>query len=247
MKDKVTVITTTHVHSYAPSTSILKQNLDSAYKMFKNLGECSHLIYLDSKIKNQIYEDYVNNILELIKDFDNIELIDSPNSGYKFNYWHAIHTVTTPYMLFIEHDWDFLHPVDLPLLVQVFDKYNNVNLVKLPKRDNMLAMDRADRLWDFIIKPEENIPELALTKTSSFATNPHLIRVSKFLNEWKYHMYYPGSNSNSIELPLRDKYRDEIGAFGFDEIHKRWGCYNYGTPDGPKYITHLDASKSGKT
>jgi len=247
MKDKVTVITTTHVHSYAPSTSVLKKNLHSAYKMFTDIGKCSHLIYLDSKTKDSNYDNYVKNILELIKNFSNIQLIDSPNSGYKFNYWHAVNTIKTPYMLFLEHDWDFLEPVNLPLLVDVFDKYNKINLVKLPKRANMLGMNKEDRLWDFIVKPENDVSELSLTKTSSFATNPHLIRVSKFLNEWKYHLSYPGSNHSSIELPLRDKYRDEIADFGFDEVHKRWGCYNYDAPDGPKYINHLDASKSGKT
>lgn len=247
MKNKITVVTTTHVHSYAPSTSILEKNLYSAYKMFMGIEEYSHLIYLDSKVKDSTYDRYVKNILELVKDFTNIELIDSPNSGYRLNYWHAINTIGTPYMLFLEHDWDFLHPVNLPLLVEIFEKYNKVNLVKLPKRANMIAMSQKDRLWDFIVESEKDITELPLTKTSSFATNPHLIRVSKFLNEWKYHLNYPGSNHNSIELPLRDKYRDEIAYFGFSEVHNRWGCYNYDAPNGPKYIQHLDASKSGKT
>ena len=88
--------------------------------------------------------------------------------------------------------------------------------------------------------------ELDLTKTSSFATNPHIIKKSKFLNEWKYHLTYPGSDPNSIELPLFHKYRDEINMFGFEEVHNKWGCYNYGPPSGLKYLEHLDASKSGK-
>lgn len=247
MKNQITVITTTHIHEYAPSIEILKRNLYTAYKYFSYIKECKHLIYVDSKIKDEVYKKYVDNILKLVeKEYPNIEVIDSPNSGLKFNYWHAINTIETPFMLFLEHDWEFLHPVELDKVVDVLNKYEYVNLIKLPKRSNMIEMKVQDRLWDFEIKYEDRIKELNLTKTSSFATNPHIIRKSKFLNEWKYHLNYPNSNHNSIELPLRDKYRDEIKNFGFDEVHQRWGCYNYGAPNALKYITHLDASKSGK-
>jgi len=247
MKNQITVITTTHIHEYAPSVEILKRNLYTAYKNFSYINTCKHFIYVDSKVKDETYKKYVNNILELVKQkYPNIEVIDSPNSGLRFNYWHAINSIDTPLMLFLEHDWEFLLPVDLEKIAEVFSKYDFVNLIKLPKRSNMINMKVEDRLWDFEVKSEDRVKELDITKTSSFATNPHIIRKSKFLQEWKYHLNYPGSNHNSIELPLRDKYRDEINVFGFDEVHSRWGCYNYGRPDGPKYITHLDASKSGK-
>lgn len=247
IKDLLTIITTTHIHEYAPSVDILEKNLESSYKNFLGVGECKHLLYIDSKRKDKVYKQYIQNILNLTKDrFPNISLIDSPNSGLKFNYWHAINTINTPYMLFIEHDWDILHPVDTKKVLEVFNKYNFVNLVKLPKRANMIEMDVASRIQDYIVEPEPRIKELDLTKTSSFATNPHIIRVSKFLNEWKYHLNYPGSDPNSIELPLFHKFRDEIKTFGFEEVHNKWGCYNYGPPSGLQYLKHLDASKSGK-
>tara|TARA_R110000744_G_scaffold116998_3_gene218759 strand:- start:899 stop:1645 length:747 start_codon:yes stop_codon:yes gene_type:complete len=247
MKELLTIVSTTHIHEYAPSIEILEKNLKSSYNKFKGIKGCKHVLYIDSKEKNEIYNQYVKNILDLINTkFQGIEVIDSPNSGLRLNYWHAINTCSTPYMLFIEHDWDILHPIDTPKVLEVMEKYDFVNLVKLPKRANMIEMDIPSRIQDYIVEAEPRIKELDLTKTSSFATNPHIIKKSKFLNEWKYHLTYPGSDPNSIELPLFDKYRDEINMFGFEEVHNKWGCYNYGPPSGLKYLEHLDASKSGK-
>ena len=236
LENYLTVITTTHIHSYAPSTEIIENTFKTLYSNFKGIEKCLHLLYVDNHSKDQIYREYMRNLYLLKNTYPNLKIIDSPNTGYKINYLSSINRVSTPYMLFVEHDWNIIHPVNIIKLIQIFEKYSKVNLVKLPNK----------RYWDIIVDYEHEIKELSLTKTSSFATNPHIIRVSKFLNEWINYLYHPKADINSIEEPIKNNYNDQIKKYGFEQTHQKWGCYNYGPPTGPKYVEHLDASKSGK-
>ena len=91
------------------------------------------------------------------------------------NWIEAIGKSTTPYMLFLEHDWAFKRPVKIATFLDVFDKYDFVNHVRFNMRNNVLAM------WDHLIEPEDRIPELPRPGPARGPASP---RVSKWRDDW---------------------------------------------------------------
>ena len=84
-------------------------------------------------------------------------------------------------------------------------------------------------------------------KTDAIATHPHIIRTSKFMNDWFDIANIPGGNTGQVEVNLYNKYTDSIRQDGFKKAHKKWGVYNYGAKNDSKLITHSDGSDSGLT
>ena len=81
-------------------------------------------------------------------------------------------------------------------------------------------------------------------KTDAIATHPHIIRASKFMNDWFDIASKPGPMTGQVEVNLYNRYTSIIKRDGFTKAHKDWGIYNYGGRNEKKIITHLDGSNN---
>jgi hypothetical protein len=239
VKDRLSIITTTHLIPSAPSVWILHSTIQSLRKRLPVEG-CRHLIYYDAPQDGGTrHERYLANLRDLCRRFD-LELFVRPESGLKANMIEGLRTVTTPYMLFLEHDWRFRRPVDLERLLGVFDKYNFVNIVKFNIRNNDSRVG-----WDHFVEPEEEIAEIPLVRTSCWSNNPHVVRVSKWREEW-FDVVGPERSERSfgIEEKLYWSYGKDIFTKGFREAHREWGSFIYGNLWDKPLVYHSNGSLS---
>ena len=239
MKDKLTVLVTTHILPTAPSIQIIKECTDSIFDNFKGINECNILIYCDSR-DSVTSQQYLDNLSTL----KNVKIIDRPHSGMRSNYQHAIENCQTDYFFFCEHDWLFLRPVEIKKLIYCMDKNPNINFVRFNKRNNW-KVDDANDAWETHIEEEDQIKECSLMRTNCVATHPHIVRKKKFVEEWLPFIDNV-QGGWSIELSLYVVYTSAIRLLGFQEAQKRWGIFNYGSKKEANIITHLDGSDSGR-
>ena len=115
LKDKLTIVITTHILPTAPKTDVIEATINSIRKNFKNISDCNFVIYCDSKIDNLNYKGYINNLQKI----DNVQVLDVPHDGFPYsglqnNYISSIKNCQTPFVLCCEHDWFFLREIDTP-------------------------------------------------------------------------------------------------------------------------------------
>lgn len=240
---KLTVVLTTHILPSAPSTHIIEECINSIREKFEGINECVFKVYCDVKNpKEWATKEYLNNL----KQINNIEIIINPNSGLKINYLQALNEATTPYILFSEHDWQFLHKVKTTNIIECLDKNSFINFIRFNKRNNDKAhLDNPEPgdidFWETYVEEDLEIKEQHLMKTNCIATHPHVIR-KNIINTW-----LPLLSSWSIEWDLYSNYNKDIDNIGFEKAHKKWGIYNYGNTQTKKIVKHIDGSNSGRT
>lgn len=244
LSKQLTVVITTHILPTAPSTHIIKECINSIKKQFKDINVCKFLVLCDVKDQGEwASKEYIANLKE-IKD---INVIIEPNSSLKQNYIKAIESIDTPFMLFSEHDWAFLREVNTSNIINTMLDNDFINFIRFNKRDNNKAhIDNPEPgdndFWETHIEVESEDILQPLIRTNCFATHPHIIRVNKFIKEWKNLL-----KTFSIEWDIYETYNKDIDKKGFKNTHKNWGIYNYGGLKDKKIVTHLDGSDSGRT
>jgi hypothetical protein len=237
MKDRLSIVTTTHLLPSAPSTSVLESSIKILRKSM-NVEGCRHGVYYDQPLDGGDRErKYLANLEKLAAKY-NFDLFVRPQAGLKLNLIEGIGATTTPYMMFLEHDWAFLRPIKIELLMDVFDKYEFVNHVRFNMRNN-----DSYYMWDHLIETEDRIAELPLTRTSAWSNQAHVARVSKWRNDWLA-IIGPEKDKRSygVEEKLYFAYNREIFNEGFHVAHPRWGNYLYGGIRARPFVHHTNGS-----
>ena len=165
------------------------------------------------------------------------------HEGLQQVYRQIIANVDTPYLLFLEHDQLFTQPaVDLPGLLSLLNRHPEINHVRFNKRANIISN------FDYLLS--DNNPTLGtfpLLKTTAYSNGPHILRVSKFKNQWLRMcvedpigktMPLQGT-AIGIEEPLFKRYMIDVRQTGFEQAHSHWGTYLYGGYHFPAKIVHL--------
>jgi hypothetical protein len=242
VKDRLTIVTTTHLLPSAPSVNVLRKTLDILRSRL-NVEGCRHLVYYDQPLEDTPRQrKYLANLEKLAAKYG-LELYIRPQSGLKKNLVESIGVITTPYMLFLEHDWAFRRPVKLETLLDVFDKYDFVNHVRFNMRNNDSYF-----MWDHLIEPEDKITELQLTRTSSWSNQAHIARVSKWRKDWLAILGpEPAIRSYGVEDKLYWAYNRDIFTKGFHVAHPEWGNYLYGGPMARPFVHHTNGSVTTAT
>ncbi|CAN5904237.1 hypothetical protein BH23PLA1_BH23PLA1_00010 [soil metagenome] len=238
--DRLSIITTTHLIPSAPSVAILRGTVERLRRRLPVAG-CRHMVYYDAPADGggSRGEDYLRNLRRLCER-QGTELYVRPGLGLKANMLEGLATVTTSYALFLEHDWVFRQRVDLAGLLDVFDRHNFVNIVRFNKFWN-----DSYYMWDHLVEPEDRVAELALTRTSSWSNNPHVMRVEKWRHDW---LPIVGTEraggSYGVEEKLYWAYNREIFTRGFHVAHADWGSYLYGGLRDGCHVYHTNGSGS---
>src|SRR5215469_3724449 len=197
VKDRLTIVTTTHLLPSAPRVAVLKGTVDALRKNM-NVAGCRHLVYYEQPANGGAREaQYLANLERLCERYG-LELNVRPQSGLKTNLIEALDRVTTPYIFFLEHDWAIKRPIPLEMLLDVFDKYDFVNHVRFNMRNNDSYFQ-----WDHLVEPEDRINELKLTCTSAWSNQAHIARISKWRQDWiKVVGPEPSTGSYGVEEKL---------------------------------------------
>ena len=161
--------------------------------------------------------------------------------------------VTTPYFIFLEHDWVFLHKdnIDFINLVKAFDAHSFINAVWFSKDDNEIrnfeiATDINNNVTPF--EKEQRVTEIDLITTCRWSNNPVMFRTDK-VREWYktiIHNKYVGvthQSSNNVEERMVPHYREEISKNTWEDIRDKWGTFLYGKIGEGPFVGHTDASR----
>ena len=256
MKDKLTIVIPTHITPSAPKTDILKASLTSL-ATFEEIHGCKCVITCDLDINEpEKSHGYIQNLMDLDFPF-NIEITIVQNGQQRANFLNGIKRVSTPYMLFWEHDWRFYSNLDLSFtkLIEVMNKYKFINTIFFNKRPNISLPYSCG---DFILIHDFRVKEVPLLKTSKWSNNPNLSRISTW-NEWWIPLLEnaPINRSNprkQVEAPLHYAYMKDMGVTNLQDVnpkklhflkaHDKWGMYSYGRKEHNKMVLHMDGNRS---
>ncbi len=186
IKEKLSIVITTHILPEAPSTDIISTTLKSIRDNLVGAIECKTSIFCDSDVTKEQYEGYIDNLNEIFNvDVHDTQHIGFLQTGLRDNYIKALLSCDTPYIFFCEHDWIFLREVSLFNLIEEMDKNNFINYVRFNKRNNNLPHkdnpEPGDEIfWETYVEQDERTKIQPLMKTDCIATHPHVLRVDKF-------------------------------------------------------------------
>ena len=252
MKDKVTILTTTHFEASAhriskdypgnhdrkyTHTNLIKGVMNGLYEKI-GTNDLRHIISLDHNPDSKGSNEYLDNLNKLSEEYENLEIITTTDGIY-----HSIknltHSVETDYYLWFEHDWQFNEEIDLSKFVEIMEKYNHINYIRFNKRANVSTGSWGDKaLWE---SPE--IPEMNLIKTTQWSNNPYFGRASKMKDWYKVldEKISDGVDFHpTIELQLTRMYESHIHQYGIESANKEWGIFIYGKMGESARVHHLN-------
>tara|TARA_R110000824_G_scaffold12307_8_gene54067 strand:- start:11898 stop:12812 length:915 start_codon:yes stop_codon:yes gene_type:complete len=101
---------------------------------------------------------------------------------------------STPYMLFLEHDWGFAQEIDISKSIEDFENNASIGYMKFnayPHDQEMQHLAQSKN-WDWIFEQDETLDlKQPLLKITFFSGNPHIARVKTckelYIPEMKKH------------------------------------------------------------
>jgi hypothetical protein len=239
IKDRLSIATTYYMLSSAPRLTVLRKTITRLRKYLPETAGCRHLIYYhEPDDRSPKAMKHLDNLRRFCDQFG-LELVVRPDSGVKVNMIEAVDTIDTPYMLFLEYDLAFRKHVDLPRLLDAFDKYPFINYVHFSPRANDSLYQ-----WGHLIAPEERVSEVPLTRTSCWSNQAHVVRVRKWHDEWLAIIGRdkPSHPMYGLEEKMYWAYNRDIFTEGFYEANNRWGVYFYGDIRAKPKIAHINGA-----
>jgi len=268
MKEKLTVITVTHLTNKVdsgitppPEIELIERTFNHLWKNHEKIRNCEHiLIYNHPKKNSHDSIRYEKNLQEFCAEHG-MSFYTLQNNGLRPAVALGLQQTETEYVLFLEHDWLIFDNVRFETLLDTMDKNNSINYVRFYKYKNK------PRAWNKLLE-EKKYNNIVLTKASGYSNNPHVVRTNTYKN-W-IEMSRPGYNWFKIGKPtdypqllieylkivfgvnvIYDRIENIINMYykylieseGFEKAHKQMGIYLYGgIGDGP-FVTHI----GGKT
>jgi len=219
------------------------------------IERCKFLVIYDNNMGTK-------NTLELEHYFKNrnkpitMEFLTS-RTGITESMKIALEKVTTPYFIFLEHDWVFLQKdrIDFKQLVQTMDKYPFVHAVWFNKDDNQMRGFEICGDINGKITPyerESRIEEMDLVKTIRWSNNPVIFRKTKMQEWFDKYVDNPTIGVNhqgqyNLEDNMIKTYRKIISENDWESIKDEWGTYLYGNIGEGQLVGHTDASRRYQT
>lgn len=257
LKDKISVMVLTHIinvpeNPYLNNEMIIKTIRTSHDKM--NLQGVTYYVYIDSFFKEnytEYYNTYVNNLLaKFNSELSDINIVIVPDAKMtqKGSWSHMINNCTTPYFMFLEHDWEFIEDIPTDVILSEMDKHDKFSYIRFSRFPAGHAQElRWDKGYGAMYAQETEIGvdvNLPLTKIGLFSGNPHIVKTQKCKDFYLPTLLanYPDFKDRKVhiekeflEIILRD-----IRQIGQLKSHEKWGTFLYGTwPDSGPVITHL--------
>jgi len=251
MKDKLTILTTTHFKASAhrlqsdykvdhsrtnTSTLLIESTIKNLYDYLGH-QDIQHFISLDHDPEDEGSCLYLNNLHKLLINYPNVNLLVT-TKGIRESIINLINSVTTDYFLWFEHDWCFKRNVNVPKLIQLLDLESDINYIRFNKRNNIVFnCDTALKETKFSV----NEDAIILCGTTGWSNNPYIGRTSTWQTTWMDYLNDPLiPNQITIELELQNEYRRQIKETSFEEALKKWGVYIYDQLGASNVVQHLN-------
>lgn len=226
-----------------PGTGLVETTYASVLNVFGHrVAACPKLLHFDHLNSSNKDEAAYHQNLQKFAENHGFNLTVQHNYGLQKIVSDMLQRVTSPYLLFLEHDWEFQGlEIDIAALIDVFERYENINYVRFNKRNNLIAG------FDFILEEESLVPDVDLIRTVAHSNNPFIVRVDKFRQEWLpaclndpiYQQYDLRGQALGIEDPLFKRHIQDVRRLGFAGAHDLWGTYVFGKMGDPPRIVHL--------
>lgn len=251
LKDKLSVMITTHIinvntEPYLNNDMII-DTIQSSHNMMALEG-VTYYVYIDSFYKvnyPKYYELYVN-ILEnkfrsKLPDID-IQIVSDSLDTQQANWKHMIENCNTPYFMFLEHDWEFLEPINTKNILSDMDRYERFSYIRFSRWPVGHPQElRWDKSYGGVYETETEIGKdinLPLTKVALYSGNPHIVKLSKckefYLTKLNHRNLH--NRKSYLEKEFLDIIVNDIRLYGNQKAHEMWGVFLYGTVDNPKPI-----------
>ena len=142
----------------------------------------------------------------------------------------ALELVTTPYLLYWEHDWELSRPIDTPGILRTLRDQPSVQSIRLNKRVTLEA--GGDR--ELLQSPTE--APLPLVATPCWSANPHFARTDTY----RARVLPFCVDGQPLEAPLFEEAMRVYRERGLRRQHEQWGTCIYGSVGDAAVVGHLD-------
>lgn len=266
------IITTSAIQSH-PSTQVIDQVIDS-FSHFSHSVDITEIIIIcdgytvinngnsdDEKINSKAsrisqeiadnYEIYMNKLNELYSAPQYRIIRRDKHYGFARNLKYCLDQVTTKYVLVVQHDWQFMKPIDMGKLIKVMDDNNEINYINFisSSTTNYLSrMFKTGNKWKIDQKIREKNKEkfgIPIVPLMFWYDKPHLCRTDfyKYFVFGGVHYNYKTNNLIKVRSFVEDSFGnlilDNIKVRGLQE-HTLYGTYLfYETPD-EEHLRHVN-------
>lgn len=258
LKNKLSVMVVTHLirsenlnEPYYENDMIVT-TIKSSHEKLK-LHDVIYYVYIDSVCQpntsySQIqYNDYIKYkqclSAKIKNELPNINVKIVENTGrFKDNFRHMLDNCNTDYFLFLEHDWEFIHDINVLDIINCMDTHAQINYIKFNR------LNRNEQHWDKeeggCFESELSINTIPLVKIAFYSGNPHIMRTNamkdKYL-KWYSEKWNDEENINPyLEKDLFQIAMNHKNQFGKYKQHELWGCFLYGNIESlTPVINHL--------
>ena len=240
-KDKITIVTFTHLWKNAPSTELIEKTLDSIYS-FMDINGCRHIINYDKKGDSEREEQYLENLNKLKYKYNNNIKITTYNTISKkrsYIYSEIVEKCDTKYIILWEHDFILEREIDIKSIVECMDKNNDINYIRFSKRE-IIPQGNIDGWME-----EDNTRSIPLVKFCGYTGNPHIERRDWFIKYCKpliYNVFV--QKRNSIERAMNKDIMRRKDKYGFNKTHNFIGTYIYGKIGDDRFVNPSTMYKS---
>jgi hypothetical protein len=256
LKDKLSVCVVTHIVDVDTSpylnNDMILETVYSAHSRL-NLEDVCFYICHDARLKKshpELSEIYLNNLKksfseDRFKDI-NVKVLDETEELLRGNYINIAEKCNTPYMLFLEHDWEFKRDIDVHKIIDTFELVDELKYLRFQKfaqtqNDSYPSHNFWDHYYENVTETSETIP---MTRVSFFSGNPHIIRVESFLKEYlpKLYHFFPierTKGTSHFEKEFYDIIQGDIHRLGPENAHKIWGTFAYDNIPCEQVVSHL--------
>ena len=229
------LITCSYIKSH-PSIKIIKQVIESLDKT--NIKPDTPIILAHDSLKrngdnNLIYEQYLENLRQFIKNKPNIQIVRRETHGHLVgNVRNAFQYINTDYVLLIQHDFEFIREFDIEKIIDDMQNNSNLKHIRFNKRTTQKKPMNMD------LKPgKDYVPygvqykckNYTYTQTPGWSDNNHLVSSAYYRN---------------IILPECQDGRAMERHFKLANDHNKYGTFIFDKLNEKPYILHLDGRKS---
>jgi hypothetical protein len=245
------VITTSPIQSN-PSTEMIENTLKS-FNLCEGLEDCDKFIICDGyviKNKNQLkrggvtndyaqkYEQFILNLENKINEFKYVTINKQPNrNGFAKNVKLSLDMINTPLVMIVQHDHQFVRPVNIMNVVNSMIKHSNINYVgfisnsvssidcelrqsfKKFWNDLENEIDTTKLNGETIIKYFKDKYELSLVPLTFWYDRIHIANVSYYKTIFNKKFKLVGQNNEVIhETKIKNYIEDTFGNFQRNDI-----------------------------
>src|SRR5262249_33720626 len=216
--DELTVVVQTSLIPSHPDTAMLERSLAS----LKLLGVPPRLLFLFDGLRGGSDEDercyrWYRRLVRARFAGEYFEAEQAVGSGGCLR--RALDRVTTPYLLYWEHDWELNRPIDTHGILRALRDDPGVRSVRLNQRVTLEAPGDLELLQ----RPSE--AAAPLVATPCWSANPHFARTETYRS-----LVRPAClDGQPLEVPLFTEALRAYHRHGLPRQHAQWGNCIYGS------------------